>query len=312
VPADLIVIEIAAPSVSDEALAVLVSACTRAARLGECVIAKNAPPDPPTAVAIVSFQAEDKVRVEVGVRRGEHDAWRAKDFAFLAADDTLERFRAIGFAIGTLAESDGKNPDATPAPPAAPAPIAPAARVAPPPPPVHARADAHTLLFVEAKALFGPGLDVGPWRLGSSLGAEIAPARLPVYFSVGGTAATRVARDASGAAARWFDVSAGVGISLLGPLTQTGLELEGALLAEHFDVAASTIDGDADTASRWLLGAQVAMGGRVQLVPGLFLTGEVQAAGLSAATDVRVTGTPIGTADNFRYLGSFGLRVRLR
>ena len=39
---------------------------------------------------------------------------------------------------------------------------------------------------------------------------------------------------------------------------------------------------------------------------------DFQAAGLSATTDVRVLGKPIGSAPSFRYLGSFGLRVLLR
>ncbi len=104
--AALIVIEIAAPQVSDDALSVLAAACTRAARDAECVLAKNASDQQPAAVAIVSLQSEDKMRVEVGVHQGDHDSWRTKDFSFLAADDALDRWRAIGFAIGTLAESD--------------------------------------------------------------------------------------------------------------------------------------------------------------------------------------------------------------
>src|SRR6478735_10569865 len=84
----------------------LVSACSRAARDAECVLARNASDEQPAAVAIVTLQTEDKIRVEVGVRQGDHDSWRTKDFAFLAADESMDRWRAVGFAIGTLAESN--------------------------------------------------------------------------------------------------------------------------------------------------------------------------------------------------------------
>jgi hypothetical protein len=308
----LIVIEISAPDVSNDALAVLVSSCTRAARGAECALAKNASDASPSAVAIVSLQGEDKMRAEVGVRQGDHDSWRTKDFAFLAADETLDRWRAVGFAIGTLAETNPEpSPDAPAPPPPAPGPPP----VAPPPPPPVARPvskpAAGPRVFVTAVGVLGPGLDKGPWRIGSGLGVELAPTRLPYYFVLGGSAATRVARDSSGATARWFDVSAGSGVALLGSLNHSGLQLGAALFLERFDVTASTISSTASQ-ERWLFGVQGALGGRVEVVPDLFLIADFQAAGLSGSTDVHVLGSTIGSAPSFRYLGSFGLRVRLR
>jgi hypothetical protein len=310
--AALIVIEIAAPSVSDAELAVLVSACTRAARDAECVLTKNAADEPPSAVAIVSAQAPDKMRVEVGVRDGDHDTWRTKDFSFLAADESADRWRAIGFAIGTLAESQPPPPeDSAPAPPAPVA--APQELTLPPPPPLapKPKPGPGLQLFVGAAALFGPGLDRPPWRLGGALDALLAVPRVPLFFTAGGSAATRVTSDQSGAIVRWFDVSAGAGVPLLGPLQSSGLELSAAILGEYFDVSASTF-GRSDTNSRWTLGVQGALGGRLKIVPDLFLTAEAQATGFAGRTDVRVGGNPIGSAATFRYLGSFGLRVRLR
>ena len=115
--AALIVIEIAAPKVSDEALSVLVASCNRAARDASCVLGKNASDVQPAAVAIVSLQGDDTMRVEVGVRQGGADSWRSKDFAFLAADLPLDRWRAVGFAIGTLAENNPPPTDAASAEP---------------------------------------------------------------------------------------------------------------------------------------------------------------------------------------------------
>jgi len=309
----LIVIEVSAPKVSDGALAVLVSSCTRAARGAECVLAKNAADESPSAVAIVSLQSEDKMRVEVGVRQGDHDSWRTKDFAFLAEDDSLDRWRAIGFAIGTLAESNPPPGVESPAPPApaTPAPVlqpapAPEVRSAP-----REKPAPELRLFVGAVGLLGPGLDTGPWRIGSGLFVELAP-RGPLYLTLGGSAATRVTRDASDAAARWFDVSAGAGVALIGSLNHSGLQLGASLLAERFDVSASTLDGRSDSRARWIFGGEGALGGRVEVAPDLFVILDFEAAGLSAATDVTVAGASIGSAPSFRYLGSFGLRVRLR
>ncbi len=313
--AALIVIEIAAPSVSDDALMVLVSACTRAARDAECVLAKNAGEAQPAAVAIVSQQAEDKLRVEVGVRQGDRDSWRTKDFAFLAADQIADRWRAVGFAIGTLAENDVPAADRAPlAEKRSLPPIAPPKSVLTPsgPPKPTPKIPSRPQLFAGAGAIFGPGLDSGPWRLGSEGYAALAPWHWPVFFTLGGSAATRVKHDQRGAAARWFDISGGVGVRLLGALASSGLELGAQAIAEEFDVSVSEPDGRTQGMGRWIFGVQGELGGRVRLVPDLFLTLSVTAADLSSATDVRVGGVPVGSAESVRYLGSFGLRARLR
>jgi hypothetical protein len=312
VTAALIVIEIAAPQASDDALSVLVSACSRAAREAECVLAKNASDDQPAAVAIVSLQAEDKMRVEVGVHQGDHDSWRTKDFSFLAADEPLDRWRAIGFAIGTLAESE-PPPAVQAEAPAAPPPATRAPVEPPPPPPAPKKPKPRLVgpLSVGAAAIFGPGLDSGPWRLGSELYADLALPDVPMFVTLAGSAATRVTSDISNSTARWFDVSLGAGVPLLGSPAQSGLELRAAALTEYFDVAASTL-GRSEMMYRWTFGVQGALGGRLRLVPDLFLTAEVQAAGFSGSTEVRVAGVPAGSNANFRYLGSLGLRVLLR
>ncbi|MEP7050612.1 MAG: hypothetical protein ABJB12_09680 [Pseudomonadota bacterium] len=313
--AAVIVIEISAPSVSDDALAVLVSACSRAARDAECVLAKNAPEEQAEAVAIVSVQGDDKMRVEVGLHQGDHDSWRTKDFSFLATDEAADRWRAVGFAIGTLAESSAAPEEAVSVPPEQPrTPTArlPSVEQASPEPSALPAQALVVPTFVGAATVFGPGLDRGPWRLGAALYADVALRRVPIYFSVGGSAATRVTSDASGTTARWYDVAAGAGVRLLGALEGSGLELNGRALVEHFDVSVSASDGRSAERGRWIFGFESELGARVQVVPDLFLTAGVSAAGLSSATDVRAFGSPIGSAGSFRYLGSFGIRVRVR
>jgi hypothetical protein len=334
----LIVIEIAAPKVSSDALAVLVSACSRAARDAECVLARNESDAQPAAVAIVTLQSPDKMRVEVGVRQGDHDSWRTRDFSFLAADKSMDRWRAVGFAIGTLAESSPLPEEETTVrpPPSASAPTADTPTADPPTataegasaaPTAPVVADAVTpaapaapdqpsspgaQVYVGAGVIFGPGLDTDPpWRFGSALYADLALPRVPVFLTVGGSAATRLGAGAGDVTTRWFDVSLGAGLPLLGPLSGSGLELRAQVLAEYFDAHASAL-GRSQTLSRWTLGVQGAFAGRLQIVPDLLLTAEVQAAGLSGDTEVVVGGESVGSSASFRYLGSVGLRVRLR
>jgi len=311
----LIVIEISAPNVSDDALSVLVSSCTRAARGAECVLGQNSQGEAPAAVAIVSLQSEDKVRVEVGIREGEHDTWHTKEFSFLAADEPADRWRAVGFAIGTLAEDNREPAPEAPAPPVSsitpPPPPPPAPRLSPRPSP-SPKPGSSPLVFVSALGLIGPGLDRGPWRVGSELGVALAPVRLPVYFTLAGSVATRFTRDDFGVSARWFDVSTGAGIPLLGKLDHSGLELTTSVLVERFDVSVTALDGTSDSKARWLFGVQGALGGRAEVAPDLFLTADLRGTGLSGETDVAVSGkTDPGGAPSFRYLASFGLRVRL-
>ena len=318
--AALIVIEVAAPQVSEDALSVLVSACSRVARDATCVLTKDTSEEQPSAVAIVSLPAEDKMRVEVGLRQSGHDSWRTKDFTFQPEDDILDRWRAVGFAIGTLAESNPPPAQDTghaverAAPPAATRPV-PVAAV-----PKQAKPRPTRQLFIGASAIFGPGLDRGRWRLGSALYADWAPPlRLPHFFTVGASAATTLGAASSGTSregastttTRWFDLSAGAGVPIVGPLLGSGLEFRTAVLTEYLRVSASAFDRS-ENRSRWTFGVQGAFVGRLRIASGLFLTAELQAAGFSGATVIRVGSESIGTASAFRYLGSVGLRVRLR
>jgi len=169
-----------------------------------------------------------------------------------------------------------------------------------------------TQVFIGAAAIFGPGLEGdAPWRVGSALNVDLALAHAPLFLTIGGSAATRLGAGSGDVSTRWFDVSLGAGVPLLGPLQASGLEFRAQVLAEYFDAHAS-VDGASQTMYRWTVGLQGAFGGRLQIVPDLLLTAELQAAGLSGETVVLVGGESVGSSASFRYLGSVGLRVRLR
>jgi hypothetical protein len=311
--AGLIVIEIAASTPPPAELGVLVAACNRAAVSAECALAKDPPERAASAVAIVTLEGPDRVRVELGVRRDEHDQWRTREFAFLAQDDSLERWRAIGFTIGTLFGSEPEpagSPQQVPiqapvrdTPPPTPRPRPRAAGVAKPEFPAG--------VFVDAGMVTGPGLDVGPWRLGGAARLAIQPLPPPFYVSLGGSAAMRVSRGAAGTGARWFDVTLGAGYSLLGTLSASGVELRADLGLERFSIEVTAPSGRSDSGGRWLFVAGAGVAGRLRIASGLLAVAEVQGSLSPAQTDVRVSGASVGTASMLRYAGLVGLRVQL-
>jgi hypothetical protein len=79
----------------------LLSGCTSAAASAECVDAESA--SDAGAVALISFQPDGSVHIEVGSRRSPDARWAVRDIRFHAGDAKIERFRAAGFAAGTLA-----------------------------------------------------------------------------------------------------------------------------------------------------------------------------------------------------------------
>jgi hypothetical protein len=335
-PGAPIVIEVSLPSPSETGLAVLTAACTRAALGARCLLAKDAHDEVPAAVAIVTFQTADNVRVEVGVRHGEHDVWRTSEFAFLANDDSSERWRTIGFAIGTLAESEQSSAPATDAP-VAPTPSGaassaapsvasaePARAAAPVPtagPPAASVADTKESLstptkergqYVDATLLLGRGLVASPLRAGGAVALDVPLPKMPLYLVGGASLTALVAERGELRTARWVDVSLGASSSVMGELGQSGLELSGQAFLERFDVSAQAFDGRSDTAGRWLFGAEGALRGSVGLTSSICLTADVRVAALSGATYLRIADGTLGEAPSLRYTAGLGLRVRVR
>jgi hypothetical protein len=114
-------------------VASMVEACQKAVGDGECRLVREAPQGPYRAIAILTWDGPDKVRIEVGLRREVGTEWRTRALTFQPEDVELERFRSVGFVVGTLASEE-----APPAPPPEVKPSAPAApppKPAPPPPP---------------------------------------------------------------------------------------------------------------------------------------------------------------------------------
>jgi hypothetical protein len=126
VVAPVVIIEVAAPGSSPSGLAALVRACDEAISEGRCVISHpGKDPPEPEAVAIVSWVGNNRVRVEVGVRRDPSSEWRVREVGFGARDSMVDRWRAAGLVIATLVgelhvarSTDSTNTDSNPPPPA--------------------------------------------------------------------------------------------------------------------------------------------------------------------------------------------------
>jgi len=159
-----IAVEIPVVHATPERTEALLRACAIAAAPDQCQIA-DASSETPAAFAIVTWQGELIAHIEIG-RQGSRD-WLERRLTFAEEDPPLERWQAVGYAIGTLygaARDDAlQEGPAQPSPSPAPTPPEPAA----PPPSAHREAAAHTVQLAglgrvgtgtESSARFGAAL----------------------------------------------------------------------------------------------------------------------------------------------------------
>ena len=305
-----VAVEVAPPNAPREQMAALLSACSRAVA-ADCVLAADAPAGGTQAVAIVTWQSDGSVTVEVGLRRDGKPEWRSRSVNFGAADEPIERWRAVGFVVGTLArgETPGEppaedEPEAAPKPPE-PTPKAPEAeRVAPPPKPAVILPTHPARAAVELGAVMGPGLD------GLRAGAVLRT-RWPLYEQLRSVAAFRyVVRptDDRGLRAQWLTLAAGVG----GVLGNAHSELAAGLdvRAEYFHASAEYL-GRTASDGRWLPGVGLSVSGAWMPMPSLGLYLAAEGAWMASYTPIKVRGQSAGEDRALRAAVDGGIRVRL-
>jgi hypothetical protein len=110
-----IVVDVGVAEPQRELATALLDACSQAAAGdgAECRLVRDAPNGPYTAIAIVTWEEGDRARVEVGLRRVPASEWRTRELTFQTADADVERYRSVGFVIGTLATA-ARDDSATP------------------------------------------------------------------------------------------------------------------------------------------------------------------------------------------------------
>jgi len=174
-----VVVEISASDASAELRSTLVQACSRAVQDGECVESEGPTPESAAAVAIVSWQPDGTIRIEVGLRSDQ--PWHTRILRFEPNEEPEEVFTAVGFAIGALvgrlqqeereetAEPPAAPEPAPPEPPPRPVPPPPPAAIAPVPPPRAPKPAARTSSWIASAAVLGgSGRAWSNWRVGAT------------------------------------------------------------------------------------------------------------------------------------------------
>lgn len=311
--AAVVVIEVAAPEPSADQLSALIGACNQASERAACVLAEHAPEGPARAVAIIKSDG-DRVRVDLGLRRSAGDEWHTRELAFEPHDDPLERWRTIGFAIGTLAQAvEDERPAEPEAPPNAPVEPSPQPlktsepqRSEPAPAP---RAQSPGAWFDGAFGA-GPAFDPVRWRAGGTLRTGIELARSGPYFTASTFYAKSLAVSGSRLDLEWLGFAAGVGHPLLGGDGAAGLEARVEATLSRLQVTATDAPR-VDRGDRWLFGGRLGVDGTLWLSPWLAAIGSIEGS-LQPATDVRISGVLVGSAPAPSVGVWLGARVRVR
>jgi hypothetical protein len=306
-----IVVEVYSPQPKPEELAVLIAACTRAASPNECITAEQRSAESPLGVAIVRRDG-DRARIELGLRSVVKAEWSTRDLVFQPGDDELERYRAIGFAIGTLV-ARRLEPPAPPAEAKAPAPSEakapeprhePPRRDAPQPAPPKQRST-----WLDMSGSVGLGLIPGPPRAGGSLRAasELSPAGFYATIEMG------YAERSGDEVLRASWLSAGFGLGHPLGLRLRSLGVDGRLLLVVERLSLSAVEGSrTDGATRYKPGLAAAIDAHWELSPPLGLV--VSAATLidPERTVIKTAGTLVAETPALGLSGFVGLRLRLR
>ncbi|HEX5098315.1 MAG TPA: hypothetical protein VFV94_02400 [Polyangiaceae bacterium] len=242
-----VVIDMGVAEPAEVLVQAMVEACDKAVAEGECHLVRDAPQEPYRAIAIVTWEGPDKVRIEVGLRREQGTEWRTRGLSFQPEDVDVERFRSVGFVVGTLATEEVEQPAPEPPPPPPPPPSTVKPPPPPPPPPRPPSEErAETTSSVGIVGTIGGALDQGGPRYGAALRARLGIAPwIGVIASAGGSMRPR---DDRGLSLRFLDAGLGLGFVLQKP-RPIGWEagLEG--MVEHFR-ADATANGSTDTMSR--------------------------------------------------------------
>jgi hypothetical protein len=328
-----IVVDVGVQDPQRDLASALLDACTQAATNAgiDCRLVRDAPSGPYTAIAIVTWEEGDRARVEVGLRREPTSEWRTRELSFQSADAEVERYRSVGFVIGSLATAARDDavpgtplkPEPKPEPERTPEPTKPE----PPPPPLTPpKATAVPVVnepveppphpsgsttprkygWIGVLGTVGGGLDHGSARWGGrgSVGVRVLP-HLAVLAAGG---ASLRPRDSRGLAARWIDGGVGAAI-LLGPKSWLHADLRGELLLQDFSANVQS-DAGSDEESRITFGGRVGADGVVPLgdVVDLVLGADMT---FMPATKIRVGGEGAGSTRNAEVGASAGLRFEL-
>ena len=306
-----IAVELPPGDVASPGAQVLLEACSIGTQTrAQCVLSQDASAnDPRVAVAIVAWDGASRTgaHVEVGLRDGVAQKWRARDMSFAREDPEVERWRTVGFAIATLVgDLIERGEDASRREPG-PAPVASekAPIVAPPLPdsrdtPPRSWLDA--LLSVEAGAGGAPA-----FRGDMHFAHMLDPGR---WFVAGGVhcAAQWLGEDSLSIVRPGASMGLGVVALQLGPRVRVALRVEAMLELVHVTgtdpATGATAHGD-----RWLPALEEGLDGAWSVSRGVGLVAGVRATEATGAVDIRAHGEPVARIPAVGWVGQGGVRL---
>lgn len=288
----------------------LITACTRAAAPNECITSDVRSSESPLGVAIVRRDGE-RARIELGLRGTLRADWSTRDLVFQPGDDELERYRAIGFAIGTLVARRSEPAPPLPAEKPAPPRLAPPPSASPrAPPPAPAPPPRSRATWVDLAGGVGLGLVPGPPRWHGALRAssELMPGKL---FGTAETGYSQQGSSGDSLRVRWLTLALGVGHPLVPNLRSLGVEARLLLVVERISFAA-TAEDRSDGAARWKPGISAALDAHWEALPPVGIVVSAVTHLDPARTVVRSNGAPAGETPALGLSGFVGVRLKLR
>lgn len=289
VPA-LIVIELAPPEAPPALAAALVDACNHGPEAGiECALATDDNGTVSPRLAVVTWRSAEHlaVDVQVGVQSAAGGVWSTRHLDFAESDAELERWRAVGLVIATLARQ-GETAAAAPPPAAPPKPPEPPAPAAPATSPPSAARPRWMLDLAGALSHGQRGLDVP----GASLRLSRRVLRAGVYL--GAAARYDTLSAAEQVRLHWGSLGLGLGLSL--PLGDPRVTLD-ARLEPSVELVWAKLGSSGASASGVVWGARGGAGLGWWLSSSVAAVLSLEATQLNRATEARIV-SPDGATEH--------------
>ncbi len=262
-----VVVDIGPPPTPPELSTTLIAACSDAVPSGSCLLPSHPErPQRPRAVVYVTWQQPEQRAADLSVTMGESGAGRqvVRTLTFQDADALLERWRAVGFAVGALVDEQEAEVAASqppPPPPPRPAPPPPLGQDLDRDPAASEPAPDHHPFWAAVGAFAAPGLADGSWRFGGWLRADLAFEAAPLLIT-GAVSYAASPEDDRALNASWLAMGLGAGAYLNLPAARLGLRLRAEVFAERMGVwAHDHVTGLEDSGSRWAVGPRLGLDG---------------------------------------------------
>jgi len=306
-----IAVDLPAADVASPYAQTLLDACTLGIQsLARCVAAQeSADDDQGYAVAIVSWNGPARMgaHVEVGLRAGVGQRWRARDLEFSVADPEIERWRTVGFAIATIAgdlvdhERDESRRD-----PMLPAPAAEHASSETPPAAdsrdSSTRAWLDALFSVEAAAGSPPAFG-GEMRFAQSLRPESV-------FVTAAAACTVRRFDPDRLSIVRLGISTGLGLVALRLGDRLRFTVRAGAALQLVQVTGTdALTGTSAQVGRWIMGLEEGLDGAWMASQRVGFVAGVQAGEATGAVDIRGRGQLLARLPAVGWVAQGGVRI---